>query len=113
MRRRWRRVSSPGAFPPSARAAVNRISTTMSSARPAPKPRSIMVGVGVILMKVQIRIGSPLCGWWKGFAFMKLVKPAVNSSGAVSPTMRAMPSTDTVVKPDLAVGKTTFHTVRH
>ena len=43
----------------------------------------------------------------------KLVRPEVKSSGAVSPTTRAMPSTDTVVRPDLAVGRTTFHTVRH
>jgi hypothetical protein len=36
----------------------------------------------------------------------------VNSSGAVSPTARAMPSTTAVVTPLRAVGSTTDHTVR-
>ncbi len=36
----------------------------------------------------------------------------MNSSGAVSPTARAMPSTTAVLMPLLAVGNTTDHTVR-
>ena len=33
--------------------------------------------------------------------------------GAVSPTMRAMPSSTAVTMPERAVGSTTDHTVRH
>jgi hypothetical protein len=44
---------------------------------------------------------------------MTLEPNDVNSSGAVSPTAMAMPSSDAVIIPDRAVGRTTDHTVRN
>ena len=57
--------------------------------------------------------GSDTIGPWSGSTFSVAVKPAVSSTGAVSPMPRAMPRITAVARPDRAVGRTTWRTVRH
>ncbi len=60
----------------------------------------------------MMKVGSVACQPCTGLTFSSLVKPAVSSTGAVSPMPRAIASTTAVASPDLAVGRITFHTVR-
>jgi hypothetical protein len=49
----------------------------------------------------------------KGLRFVALVVPTMTSNGAVSPMTRAMARVTPVPSPAIAVGSTTFTTVRH
>ena len=48
-----------------------------------------------------------------GLKLVRVVRPAISSSGAVSPTTRAMASVTPVTMPPSAVGSTTLAIVRH
>src|SRR5690606_29263617 len=57
--------------------------------------------------------GSVIIWFSNRLVFMLSVKPAVNSSGAVSPMTRAMASITLVAIPAIEVGMTTFRIVSH
>src|ERR1700690_131021 len=63
-------------------------------------------------MLLMISVGRVACQPVNGLAFMLLVNPAVRRTGAVSPMPRAIASTTAVVRPERAVGRMTFQTVR-
>ena len=65
------------------------------------------------LTSSKVASGSDTIGPSSGLALSSAVKPAVSSTGEVSPTPRAVPRMTAVVSPDRAVGSTTCQTVRH
>jgi hypothetical protein len=75
------------------------------------KPRLITSGSGWRMLWYT-KSGRLSWGPSTGLLFINVAPNAVNSSGAVSPTARAMPRTMAVVMPLRAVGSTTDHTVR-
>ena len=58
-------------------------------------------------------VGSVVIQPENEFQLMAVAKPAVTSSGAVSPITRAMASVTPEAIPEIAVGMTTFRMVRH
>ena len=60
-----------------------------------------------------MRRGRDACGPWNRFQLVALEPKTVKSRGAVSPMATAMPRSTAVRMPELAVGSTTDHTVRH
>ena len=61
----------------------------------------------------KVASGRLIMGPLKGLVLSAAVKPAVSSTGEVSPIPRAVPRMTAVVRPERAVGSTTCHTVRH
>src|SRR3954463_8996497 len=93
------------------RAIAKRIRTKAIRTDAAPKPRAIIVGSGD-LTKLKTARGRETIGPLVGSALRAAVKPAVSSTGEVSPMPRAVPRMTAVARPERAVGRTTCHTVR-